>query len=74
MNCPKPMAATSNGAFQDENPLDYALPLAILQICLVVVFTRVLAVFLQPLRQPRVVAEIIVSYSIYLLYINIISI
>ncbi|KAL8157849.1 cation/H(+) antiporter 19-like [Apium graveolens] len=59
MNCPTPMHATSNGAFQDENPLDYALPLAILQICLVVVFTRVLAVLLQPLRQPRVVAEII---------------
>ncbi|KAL1803628.1 hypothetical protein ACET3Z_032275 [Daucus carota] len=57
--CYKPMAATSNGAFQDENPLDYALPLAILQICLVVIFTRVLAVMLRPLRQPRVVAEII---------------
>lgn len=59
--CPAPMKATSNGSFQGDNPLDYALPLIILQICLVVVFTRVLALLLRPLRQPRVIAEIIVS-------------
>jgi hypothetical protein len=59
--CPGPMKATSQGAFQGENPLDYALPLAILQICLVVVVTRGLAYLLRPLRQPRVIAEIIVS-------------
>ncbi|KAJ1266428.1 hypothetical protein BS78_08G150300 [Paspalum vaginatum] len=57
--CPGPMKATSQGAFQGESPLDYALPLAILQICLVVVVTRGLAYLLRPLRQPRVVAEII---------------
>jgi len=57
------MKATSQGAFQGENPLDYALPLAILQICIVVVLTRVLAFMLRPLRQPRVIAEIIVSCS-----------
>ncbi|XP_062204542.1 cation/H(+) antiporter 19-like [Phragmites australis] len=49
----------SHGAFQGENPLHYALPLAILQICLVVVVTRGLAYLLRPLRQPRVIAEII---------------
>ncbi|XP_014521567.2 cation/H(+) antiporter 19-like [Vigna radiata var. radiata] len=57
--CPPPMKATSNGAFQHENPLDYALPLLILQICLVVVFTRFIAFILKPLRQPRVIAEVI---------------
>ncbi|RWR95124.1 cation/H+ antiporter 19 [Cinnamomum micranthum f. kanehirae] len=57
--CPKPMQATSNGAWQGDNPLDYALPLIILQICLVVVLTRGLAFLLKPLRQPRVIAEII---------------
>lgn len=61
--CPGPMKATSQGAFQGENPLEYALPLAILQICLVVVVTRGLAYLLRPLRQPRVIAEIIVSSS-----------
>ncbi|XP_047328606.1 cation/H(+) antiporter 18-like [Impatiens glandulifera] len=57
--CPSPMKATSDGIFQGDNPLDYALPLAILQIVLVVVLTRVLAFLLRPLRQPRVIAEII---------------
>jgi hypothetical protein len=51
----------SHGAFQGESPLDYALPLVILQICLVIVVTRGLAYLLRPLRQPRVIAEIIVS-------------
>lgn len=59
--CPPPMKATSEGVFQGNNPLDYALPLVILQICLVLVLTRVLAYLLKPLRQPRVIAEIIVS-------------
>ncbi|XP_073109130.1 cation/H(+) antiporter 18 isoform X1 [Elaeis guineensis] len=57
--CPKPAAAASNGVFQGDNPLHSALPLAILQICLVVVITRSLAFLLKPLRQPRVIAEII---------------
>ncbi|KAJ8436593.1 hypothetical protein Cgig2_031534 [Carnegiea gigantea] len=57
--CPPPMKATSNGVFQGESPLEFALPLAILQICLVLVLTRTLAFLLKPLRQPRVVAEII---------------
>ncbi|KAI4335132.1 hypothetical protein L6164_013806 [Bauhinia variegata] len=58
--CPAAMKVTSNGAFQHENPLDFALPLLILQICLVVAFTRFLAFLCRPLRQPRVIAEIIV--------------
>ncbi|XP_043704039.1 cation/H(+) antiporter 18-like [Telopea speciosissima] len=57
--CPPPMKATSNGIFQGDSPLDFALPLAILQICLVLILTRSLAYFLRPLRQPRVIAEII---------------
>lgn len=57
--CAHFMKATSNGVFQGDNPLDYALPLVILQMCLVLVFTRFLAYLLKPLRQPRVVAEIV---------------
>lgn len=60
--CPAPMKATSNGAFQHENPLDYALPLLIVQIILVVLFTRFLAFVCKPLRQPRVIAEVIVGF------------
>lgn len=62
--CPAPMKATSNGVFQGDNPLDFALPLAILQICLVVLLTRLLAFILRPIRQPRVIAEIIVCSKI----------
>ncbi|KAK6119883.1 hypothetical protein DH2020_046375 [Rehmannia glutinosa] len=59
VKCPPPMKATSIGVFQGDNPLHYAVPLLIIQICLVVVLTRVLAYLLRPLRQPRVIAEII---------------
>ncbi|KAL3652745.1 Cation/H(+) antiporter 18 [Castilleja foliolosa] len=59
VKCQPPMKATSNGLFQGDDPLHYALPLLIIQICMVVVLTRVLAYFLRPLRQPRVIAEII---------------
>ncbi|MCL7046373.1 hypothetical protein MKW94_023575 [Papaver nudicaule] len=57
--CPPPMKATSNGAFQGDSPLDFAVPLLILQICLVLVLTRSLAYLLKPMKQPRVIAEII---------------
>lgn len=56
--CPAPMKATSNGIFQGDDPLHFALPLAIVQICLVVVVTRGLAFLMRPLKQPRVIAEI----------------
>ncbi|KAI9095385.1 hypothetical protein K1719_026419 [Acacia pycnantha] len=58
-SCPLPMKATSNGGFQGDNPLDFAVPLAILQICLVVLVTRGLAYLFRPLRQPRVIAEVV---------------
>ncbi|KAL3499276.1 hypothetical protein ACH5RR_038369 [Cinchona calisaya] len=59
VKCPPPMKATSNGVFQGDNPIDFALPLVIIQICLVLSLTRILAYLLRPLRQPRVIAEII---------------
>ncbi|EEF51281.1 cation/H(+) antiporter 18 [Ricinus communis] len=58
--CPSPMKPASNGVFQGDSPLDFSLPLVILQICLVLVLTRALAFPLRRLlRQPRVIAEII---------------
>ncbi|KAI7740179.1 hypothetical protein M8C21_013484 [Ambrosia artemisiifolia] len=58
-DCAPLMKATSNGVFQGDTPLHYALPLVILQMCLVLILTRVLAYLMKPLRQPRVVAEIV---------------
>ena len=75
--CQTPMKTTSEGAWQGDDPLHFALPLLILQICLVVVVTRSLAFVLKPLHQPRVIAEIIVRtlcINANIFYILVISI
>jgi hypothetical protein len=59
--CITPMAATSNGVWQGDNPMHFALPLLSLQIALVLIITRLLAFLFKPMRQPRVIAEIVVS-------------
>lgn len=60
----------SNGAWQGDNPLNFAFPLLIIQTTLVLVVSRSLAFLLKPLRQPKVIAEIVVrtpflSYTTY---------
>ncbi|KAL2347227.1 hypothetical protein Fmac_001227 [Flemingia macrophylla] len=50
---------TTNGVWQGDNPLDYSLPLFILQLALVVLATRIFVFILKPFRQPRVIAEIL---------------
>ncbi|KAF9596866.1 hypothetical protein IFM89_013914, partial [Coptis chinensis] len=57
--CYTPSMVTTNGVWQGDNPIDYALPVFILQTFCIVVITRILVFLLRPLRQPRVVAEII---------------
>ncbi|XP_027182439.1 cation/H(+) antiporter 15 [Coffea eugenioides] len=57
--CYAPTMITTNGIWQGDNPLDYSLPLFILQLTLVVVVTRILVYILKPLRQPRVISEIL---------------
>ncbi|KAL3639033.1 Cation/H(+) antiporter 15 [Castilleja foliolosa] len=57
--CYSPTMITTNGIWQGDNPLDYSLPLFILQLTLVVVTTRILVFALKPLRQPRVISEIL---------------
>ncbi|KAI5077652.1 hypothetical protein GOP47_0007476 [Adiantum capillus-veneris] len=49
----------SNGVLQGDIPTHFALPLLIIQITLVVVLTRTLAILFKPLHQPRVLAEVI---------------
>ncbi|GKB05603.1 cation/H(+) antiporter 20 [Tanacetum coccineum] len=49
----------SDGVWQGDNPLDYAFPLLIVQTVLVLVVGRSLAFLLKPLRQPKVIAEIV---------------
>ncbi|CAN0926651.1 Cation/H(+) antiporter 20 [Linum grandiflorum] len=50
---------SSNGAWQGDNPLDFAFPLLILQTTLILVVSRFLAFLFKPLRQPKVIAEIV---------------
>ncbi|CAO2831204.1 unnamed protein product [Amaranthus hypochondriacus] len=57
--CYAPTMITTNGMWQGDNPLDYSLPLFILQLTLVVIVTRILVYILKPLRQTRVIAEIL---------------
>ncbi|XP_074308608.1 cation/H(+) antiporter 15 [Silene latifolia] len=57
--CYAPTMITTLGIWQGDNPLDYSLPLFIVQLTLVVLVTRILVFLLKPLRQPRVIAEIL---------------
>ncbi|KAJ4772850.1 Cation/H(+) antiporter 20 [Rhynchospora pubera] len=50
---------SSNGIWQGDDPLHFAFPLLILQTVLVLVLSRLLAFLFRPLRQPKVIAEII---------------
>lgn len=55
---------SSNGVWQGDNPLHFAFPLLIVQTTLILVLSRFLAFLLKPLRQPKVIAEIVVRYLI----------
>uniref|UniRef100_A0A7N0RHS9 Cation/H+ exchanger domain-containing protein n=1 Tax=Kalanchoe fedtschenkoi TaxID=63787 RepID=A0A7N0RHS9_KALFE len=50
---------SSNGALQGDNPLNFAFPLLIVQTIFILVLSRILAFLLKPLRQPKVIAEIV---------------
>uniref|UniRef100_A0A0D3G2H8 Uncharacterized protein n=1 Tax=Oryza barthii TaxID=65489 RepID=A0A0D3G2H8_9ORYZ len=52
---------SSNGVWQGDDPLHFAFPLLILQALLILLLSRLLALLLRPLRQPKVIAEISVA-------------
>ena len=51
---------TTNGVWQGDNPLEYSLPLFVVQLALVVLATRFFVFILRPFHQPRVMAEVLV--------------
>ncbi|KAJ8765386.1 hypothetical protein K2173_012083 [Erythroxylum novogranatense] len=57
--CYAPTMIITNGVWQGDNPLDFSLPLFIVQLTLVVVITRLLVFVLKPFRQPRVISEVL---------------
>ncbi|KAF6137657.1 hypothetical protein GIB67_001511 [Kingdonia uniflora] len=50
---------STNGVWQGDDPFEYSLPLFILQLMLIVLITRILIFLLKPLRQPKVISEIL---------------
>ena len=58
--CYSPMMIATNGIWQGVNPLEFSLPLFIVQVAVIVATTRLLVLLLRPFRQPRVIAEILV--------------
>lgn len=56
---------SSNGVWQGDNPLHFAFPLLIVQTTLVLLLSRSLSFLLKPLRQPKVIAEIVVIIVAY---------
>ncbi|CAA7398132.1 unnamed protein product [Spirodela intermedia] len=50
---------SSNGLWQGDDPLHFAFPLLILQTIIIVLLSRFLYFLIKPLRQPKVIAEII---------------
>ncbi|XP_061346822.1 cation/H(+) antiporter 15-like [Gastrolobium bilobum] len=57
--CYEPSMITTDGIWSGQNPLNYALPLFLLQVVLVVTATRICEFILKPIRQPRVISEIL---------------
>ncbi|KAL9250250.1 Cation/H(+) antiporter 20-like protein [Drosera capensis] len=52
------IATSSNGIWEGDDPLNFAFPLLIVQTTLIIVISRLLAYLFKPLRQPKVIAEI----------------
>ncbi|KAL5974908.1 Cation/H(+) antiporter 15 [Asimina triloba] len=57
--CYAPTMVLSNGLLGKDNPLSYAVPLFIVQLTLIILATRAVVFILKPLRQPRVISEIL---------------
>ena len=63
------------GIFYGESPLEYSFTLVLLEVTLIVLITRILAFLLKPLKQPRIVSDILVtSLSLSFLYKQILEI
>ncbi|KAK9134623.1 hypothetical protein Syun_013953 [Stephania yunnanensis] len=59
--CYAPAMLTTTGVWQGNDPLDYTVPTFILHLALAISINRILIFLMKPLRQPRVIADILVS-------------
>ncbi|KAI3450283.1 hypothetical protein Pfo_006948 [Paulownia fortunei] len=58
------------GIFHGQNPLQFSFPLVLLQISTLIGVTRIPRFLLKPLRQPKVVSEILVMGFMYFLFLS----
>ncbi|WOL08919.1 cation/H(+) antiporter 15-like [Canna indica] len=62
--CVYPSQPFSNGVFYHEEPLKFYVPLLLLQIVVVVFFSRTLYFILRPLKQPRQICDMIAGVTL----------
>lgn len=61
--CHRRLTSETRGIWFGENPLNYAYPLTLFQIILVVMISRMLYYFLKPLGQTTFVCYLLVRFS-----------
>lgn len=57
----------NDGLWRTENPLINSLHVLVIQLVLILFLNHVLVFLLRPLRQPRIVADILVSVVLFIL-------
>ncbi|KAK9110401.1 hypothetical protein Sjap_018461 [Stephania japonica] len=57
--CFAPAMLTTTGVWQGDDPLDFTVPTFILHVALALSINRILIFLMKPLRQPRVIADIL---------------
>lgn len=62
--CHKVGLTNSKGVWLGDDPLDFSLPLFILQLSVIFICTRSISLLLKPFGQPSIVSKILVSVKI----------
>jgi hypothetical protein len=62
--CYKRNITRSKGLWRAESPLVTSLPIFVLQLLCIILTIRIITLLLKPLRQPRIVAEILVRMCV----------
>lgn len=65
MVCYAPKMILTKGVWEDENPLDYSVPLFIVQLLVVICLSRVIHLVFKPFRQPKALSQILVRLCVF---------
>ena len=64
MVCYAPKMILSQGILEHENPLDYSVPLFVVQLLVVSCLSRVIHLVFKPFRQPKALSQILVCVCV----------